>query len=75
MKLQTLKSTLALCLLAVLSLPAFGQGDAPDVDKLKAKLAEQQRQIDALLQSQAEMKKMIEDMTKPSTTKIGRAHV
>jgi hypothetical protein len=51
MKLATLKHKLALCLLPLFILPlCYAQGDGTDMDKLKAKLDEQQRQIDALKQ-------------------------
>jgi hypothetical protein len=51
MKLATRKHKLALCLLPLLALPVcHAQGDGSDLDKLKAKLDEQQRQIDSLRQ-------------------------
>jgi hypothetical protein len=60
MKPSKLKFTLALCL-GVLTLPTcFAQGDAADLEKLKAKLAEQQRQIEALQKSLSDTQKTIE---------------
>jgi hypothetical protein len=65
---------LALCLISVFMLPVYGQGDGPtEVDKLKAKLAEQQRQIDALQKSLSETQKMVEDLAKSPATEASAA--
>jgi hypothetical protein len=43
------------------------QGDGSEIDKLKAKMAEQQRQIDALQKSLAETEKSLESIAKASS--------
>jgi len=68
MKLANLKHALALCLVPLLMTPlCLAQGDGSELDKLKARLAEQQRQIDSLQKSLAETQKTIESMAKPSS--------
>jgi hypothetical protein len=64
MKQKTL--TLTLCLFSTLCLPVCNAqvGTGNDVEQLKAKLAEQQKQIDSLRQSIADQQKLIENMTK-----------
>lgn len=65
MKLKTLAPLL--CALAALPFCSFGQESAPnEVDKLKAMLAEQQRQIEALRQAVAQQQKLIEGLAKPA---------
>ena len=65
MKLKTLAPIL--CALAALPFCTFGQESAPtEVDKLKAMLAEQQRQIEALRQAVAQQQKLLEGLTKPA---------
>lgn len=65
MKLKTLAPLL--CALAALPLCTLGQESAPnEVEKLKAILAEQQRQIEALRQAVAQQQKLIEGMAKPA---------
>jgi len=68
MKLANLKHALALCLVPILMSPlCLAQGDGSELDKLKAKLAEQQRQIDSLQKSLAETQKMMEGLAKSSS--------
>jgi len=66
MKLTTLAPML--CALTALSNPVcFAQGSAPnEVEKLKALLAEQQRQIETLRLAVAEQQKAIENLAKPA---------
>lgn len=64
MKLNTLAPIL--CALTALVLPGYGQDSATnEIDKLKALLAEQQRQIETLRQAVAQQQKMIEGLAKP----------
>jgi len=66
MKLKTL--TVALCFVAGLSLPVCAQsGDPSEIEKLKAKLAEQQKQLETLKQSIADQQKAIDSLSKTST--------
>jgi len=61
-------STLTVCVLALIFLPAGkAQGsDANDIELLKAKLAEQQKQIEVLRQSVDAQQKLIERLTTPA---------
>ncbi|MGD0049297.1 MAG: hypothetical protein ABSE42_20070 [Bryobacteraceae bacterium] len=61
-------STLTVCLLALTFLPiGKAQGsDANDIELLKAKLAEQQKQIEVLRQSVDAQQKLIERLTPPA---------
>jgi len=62
MKLSSLQSILCL---AALTVPAcFAQGDGSDLEKLKAQLADQQRQIESLKKSLIETEKTIENLSK-----------
>jgi hypothetical protein len=61
-----MKHTLSVCLAAFLLLPMCYAQDGSDLDKLKAKLAEQQAQIDSLRQTLDEQKKLIESLAKPA---------
>src|ERR1035438_127556 len=61
-------STLTVCMLALTFLPVGkAQGsDANDIELLKAKLAEQQKQIEVLRQSVDAQQKLIERLTTPA---------
>ena len=61
-------STLTVCMLALTFLPVGkAQGsDANDIELLKAKLAEQQKQIEVLRQSVDAQQKLIERLTRPA---------
>ena len=56
--------TITVCLAALTSPLCFAQSDASDLGKLKAQLAEQQRQIEALKKSLTETEKTIENLSK-----------
>jgi hypothetical protein len=62
------KATVTLCLLSVLYLPlCYAQGSnttGTDIEQLKAKLAEQQKQLDTLRQSIADQQKLIDSLAK-----------
>jgi hypothetical protein len=60
--------TLMLCLLGWASLPASHAqgGDPSEIEKLKAKLVEQQKQIDSLAQALKDQQKLIEAWSKPA---------
>jgi hypothetical protein len=74
MKLANLKHALALCLVPLFMIPlCYAQGDGSELDKLRAKLAEQQRQIDTLQKSLAETQKLLESIAKPSSTPAASA--
>src|SRR5579863_8534513 len=63
-----------LCALTALVLPGYGQdGATNEIDKLKALLAEQQRQIETLRQAVAEQQKMIEGLAKPAVQAVAAA--
>ncbi len=63
-------STLSVCMLALTFLPiGQAQGSDPnDIEILKAKLAEQQKQLEVLRQSVDAQQKLIERMTTPAAT-------
>ncbi len=68
MKLANSKHTAALCLVPLLMIPmCHAQGDGSELDKLKTRLAEQQRQIESLQKSMAETQKTLESIAKAST--------
>ena len=72
MKLTTLAPLL--CALVALPLCSFGQESTPnEVEKLKAMLADQQRQIEALRQAVAEQQKLLERVEKPAAPKAAAA--
>jgi len=55
---------LILCLGALTLPTCFAQGDGSDLEKLKAQLAEQQRQIESLKKNLVETERMIENLSK-----------
>lgn len=64
------KYTLMLCLVAWASFPVCrAQGSDPgEIEKLKAQLAEQQKQIDSLVHALQDQQKLIESWNKPATS-------
>lgn len=66
MKLTTL--TVILCFVAGLSIPVCAQSADPgEIEKLKAQLAEQQKQLETLKQSIADQQKLIDRISKTSS--------
>ena len=68
-------STLTVCMLALSFLPAgrAQTSDARDIEQLKAKLAEQQKQIETLRQSVESQQKLIEKLTAPAAKPADQA--